>query len=82
MADDDFFRGGSQVQVDEVLEFLAYNPDQAYSRREIQSALDMNIMETLATLSRLEQEGLVRHKGQYWTVAESPEVAERVGPRS
>ena len=78
-ADDDFFRGGSEVEVNKVLEFLAFNPQKAYSRQEIQNALGMRTIELIFTLSRLEKEGLVRHKGEYWTVAESADVPEQQG---
>ena len=81
-ADDDFFRGSSELQFESVLNFLAYNPGKAYSRQEIQSSLGLTWIELVATLSRLEQRGLVRHKGQYWTVAEGYDPAEeRVGHR-
>ena len=73
LAEGDFFRGGSELQADKVLEFLAYNPEKAYSRREIQSALEMNIINLLATLCRLEHKGLVRHKGHYWAITEDIE---------
>lgn len=69
-ADEDFFRGGSELQLESVLKFLAYNPDKAYSRQEIQSSLGLTWVELMASLSRLEKRGLVRHKGQFWTVAE------------
>lgn len=69
-ADEDFFRGSSELQLESVLNFLAYNPEKAYSRQEIQSSLGLSWIELVASLSRLETQGLVRHKGQYWTVAE------------
>lgn len=54
----------------QVLEFLAYNPDQAYARREINGSVDASIFELASTLARLEEEGLVRHKGTYWLITE------------
>lgn len=75
-AEDDFFRGGSELQLESVLKFLAYNPNKAYARQEIQSSLDMSWIELVASLSRLEKRGLVRHKGQYWTIADDYEPSE------
>jgi predicted Rossmann fold nucleotide-binding protein DprA/Smf involved in DNA uptake len=69
-AEDDFFRGGSELQLESVLKFLAYNPHKAYSRQEIQSSLGLSWVELMASLSRLEKQGRVRHKGQFWTVSE------------
>ena len=53
-----------------VLEFLGYNPDQAYSRDEIQTAVNVDGIALLHALSSLEREGLVRHKGRYWAIAD------------
>jgi len=53
-----------------VIEFLAYNPNMAYSRREIQSSLEVDAINLLYQLSVLEREGIVRHKGRYWAIAE------------
>ena len=53
-----------------VVEFLAYNPSMAYSREELQSSLEVDAINLLHQLSVLEREGLVRHKGRYWAIAE------------
>ena len=58
---------------DSILEFLAYNPDQAYSRRELQASLDLDAISLLHALSVLEGEGLLRHKGHYWALGVDPE---------
>ena len=81
-AEDDFFRGESTVEVNKVLEFLAFNPQKAYSRQEIQNALGMRTIELIFTLSRLEKEGLVRHKGEYWTVSDAVELPGQSGQQS
>ena len=53
----------------EVLEFLSYNPDMAYSRDEIQSAIEVDAIHLLHELTTLERQGKVRHKGRYWAIA-------------
>ena len=53
-----------------VIEFLAYNPGMAYSREEIQSSLEVDAINLLHQLSSLEREGVVRHKGRFWAIAE------------
>lgn len=69
-SDEDFFRGEYALESQKVAEFLAYNPEKAYSRQEIQSTIELSTIGLLATLSRLEHEGLVRNKGQYWAIAD------------
>ena len=53
-----------------VVEYLAYNPGSAYSREEIQGALDVDAIHLLHELTTLEREGVVRHKGRYWAIDE------------
>ena len=75
--DIDEFEAASEEELQErdkplreaVVEFLAYNPGMAYSREEIQSSLEVDAINLLHQLSLLEREGLVRHKGRYWTIA-------------
>lgn len=68
-APDELEEGGRPVRV-AVLEFLGYNPDQAYSREEIQTAVNVDGIALLHALSTLEREGLVRQKGRYWAIAD------------
>ena len=56
-----------------VIEFLAYNPNMAYSREELQSSLEVDAINLLHQLSVLERDGIVRHKGRYWAIAEDYE---------
>lgn len=53
---------------DQVFEYLAFNPRKAYSRNDIQSATGIRTIDLVGILSRLEREGLIRHKGTYWAV--------------
>jgi len=53
-----------------ILNFLAKNDDKAFTQKEIHEATDIKRGSVGAVLSRLEDRGLVRHKGKYWTVEE------------
>ena len=53
---------------DRVLDFLYYNRSEAYTLREIQSAVDRPLIDIAARLADLKDRGLVRHKGSFWTV--------------
>jgi hypothetical protein len=63
----------------EVFELLAENPGEAYTLNEIQSSVRLPLIELAARLTRLRQDGAVRHKGSYWAVAR--ERAQRVDER-
>lgn len=66
---------------DGVVEFLAYNPGMAYSRDEIQSSLEVDAIHLLHVLTQLERDGLIRHKGRYWAIADGYEGDTAVGER-
>ena len=69
-ADEEDLQSGDPPLREGVVEFLAYNPGMAYSRAELQSALEVDAIHLLHQLSLLEREGVVRHKGRYWAIAE------------
>ncbi|QKY20339.1 MarR family transcriptional regulator [Halolamina sp. CBA1230] len=58
-----------------VLQFLARNDDQAFTQTEIHEATDIKRGSVGAVLSRLEDRGLVRHRGRYWAIAEDDRLA-------
>ena len=66
-------QGRDQSLREAVIEYLAYNPSMAYSRKELQSSLEVDAINLLHQLSALEREGVVRHKGQFWAIAEDYE---------
>ena len=72
-ATEDELRGGEELLRDAVVEFLAYNPGMAYSREELQGALEVDAIHLLHQLTILERDGFVRHKGRYWAIAEGYE---------
>jgi DNA-binding IclR family transcriptional regulator len=59
----------------QVLQFLAANDDQAFTQTEIAEGTGINRGSVGAVLSRLEDRGLVRHKGRYWAIAEDDRLA-------
>jgi len=52
-----------------ILQFLAENNDQAFTQTEIHEATTIKRGSVGAVLSRLEDRGLVRHRGRYWAIA-------------
>lgn len=58
-----------------VLQFLAENADQAFTQTEIHDATGINRGSVGSVLSRLEERGLVRHKGRYWAIGDDDRLA-------
>jgi DNA-binding IclR family transcriptional regulator len=59
----------------EVLQFLARNDDQAFTQTEIAEGTGIDRGSVGSVLSRLDDRGLVRHKGRYWAVGEDDRLA-------
>jgi DNA-binding IclR family transcriptional regulator len=59
----------------QVLQFLAEHDDKAFTQTEIHEATDINRGSVGAVLSRLEDRGLVRHRGRYWAIGEDDRLA-------
>lgn len=62
-----------------ILQFLVENSDQAFTQTEIHEATDIKRGSVGAVLSRLEERGLVRHRGRYWAIAEDDRLASYAG---
>ena len=58
-----------------ILTFLAENDDQAFTQTEIHEATGIKRGSVGAALSRLEDRGLVRHRGRYWAIGEDDRLA-------
>ncbi len=58
-----------------VLTFLAANDEQAFTQTEIHEATEIPRGSVGVVLSRLEERGLVRHRGRYWAIAEDDRLA-------
>lgn len=57
----------------QVVTYLATHRDKAFTRSELAAALDAEPNTVGTALSRLKDRGLVRHKGEYWAVADDME---------
>jgi len=68
-----------------ILEFLADNPELGFRPTELATELDIPRGSVGTTLRRLEERGLVRHKGPYWALnveAYDSQTASVIGLRS
>lgn len=61
-----------------VLTFLVERDDQAFKQGEIAEATGVKRGSISVVLARLEERGLVRHRGEYWTAAEDDRVGSYV----
>ncbi len=58
-----------------ILTFLAANDEQAFTQTEIHDATEIPRGSVGVVLSRLEERGLVRHRGRYWAIVEDERLA-------
>lgn len=58
-----------------LLQFLAEHDEQAFTQTELHEATGIKRGSVGAVLSRLEDRGLVRHRGRYWAIAEDDRLA-------
>lgn len=67
-------RAGGKTNAEEILSFLASSPDQAYTPKEIHEATGVARGSVGVVLSRLEDRGFVRHRGEYWAIGDVEDV--------
>lgn len=67
-------RAGGPTNAERILTFLATNADQAFTPKEIHEATDIPRGSVGTVLSRLEERGHVRHRGEYWAIDDEAEV--------
>lgn len=67
-------RAGGPTNAEGILTFLASNADQAFTPKEIHAGTDIPRGSVGTVLSRLEERGLVRHRGEYWAVNDNAEI--------
>ena len=72
---EDRLQQSGETNADRVMRFLATHPDQAFTQSEIREATGVKAGSISVVLSRLEDRGLVRHKGNYWALGEADDVA-------
>ncbi|QPV61770.1 MarR family transcriptional regulator [Halosimplex litoreum] len=66
--------GNGPTNGERVLAFLAAHDDQAFTPKEIRGATDVARGSVGVVLSRLEDRGLVRHRGEYWAIAPDADI--------
>jgi predicted transcriptional regulator of viral defense system len=71
-------RAGGPTNAEGILTFLASNADKAFTPKEIHVETDIPRGSVGAVLSRLEERGLVRHRGEYWAVDDNAEIEKTV----
>ena len=71
----DRLQNSRETNADRVMQFLATHSNQAFTQSEIRSATGVKAGSISVVLSRLEDRNLVRHKGNYWALGESEDVA-------
>ena len=67
-------RAGGPTNATVILAFLAANSDKAYTPKEIHEETDVARGSVGVVLSRLEDRGLVRHRGDYWAIADVEDI--------
>jgi DNA-binding IclR family transcriptional regulator len=65
-----------------ILQFLANHDDLAFTQSEIADRTDIARGSVGAVLSRLDDRGLVRHRGRYWAIAEDDRLASYAAQRT
>ena len=71
----DRLQNSRETNADRVMRFLAAHTNKAFTQSEIRDATDIKAGSISVVLSRLEDRGLVRHKGNYWALGEDDDVA-------
>lgn len=66
--------GDGPTNAERVLAFLGKHDDLAFTPKEIREATDVPRGSIGVVLSRLEDRGVVRHRGEYWAVAPEADV--------
>lgn len=75
----DALRGATETNAERVMRFLAQHPNKAFTQSEIRDETSVKAGSISVVLSRLEDRGLVRHKGHYWTLGDDDEIAAYTG---
>lgn len=73
--DGDILEFGEGTQPRRILQFLAEHADAAFTQTELSEATDIPRGSVGSVLSRLDERGLVRHKGKYWAIADDDRLA-------
>lgn len=61
-------QAGGRTNAETILTFLASSPEKAFTPKEIHDATAVARGSVGVVLSRLDERGLVRHRGDYWAI--------------
>ncbi len=75
----DELRAGGQTNAESILSLLASSPKKAFTPKEIHEATGVARGSVGVVLSRLEERGLVRHRGEYWAIGDDADVEKTLG---
>lgn len=67
-------RAGGETNAERLLRFLSAHPEKAFTPKEIHHETDVPRGSVGVVLARLEERGLVRHRGDYWAIGEGEDV--------
>jgi len=67
-------QASGRTNAEEILSFLATHPNQAYTPKEIHEATDVARGSVGVVLSRLEEQELVRHRGEFWAISDTEDI--------
>lgn len=68
-------QAGGPTNAERVTAFLSANADKAFTPKEISEATDVSSGSIGVVLSRLEEQGLVDHRGEYWAIGSEADAA-------
>ena len=71
---EDTLRARGPTNAENILAFLASHPDQAFTPKEIHQQTRIPRGSVGVVLSRLKERDLLRHRGEYWAIAEDAET--------
>ncbi|WP_254831428.1 MarR family transcriptional regulator [Haloglomus salinum] len=71
-------RAEGRTNAETILTFLASSPEQAFTPKEIHEATAVARGSVGVVLSRLEDRGLVRHRGDYWAISPDADVEKTI----
>lgn len=72
---EDRLSASGETNAERVMHFLATNPDKAFTQSEIRDSTGVKAGSISVVLSRLEDRDLIRHKGNYWALGSSDDIA-------
>ncbi len=70
---------GPDTTQGEIYRFLLEHADKAFRQREVVDAVDVPRGSVGPTLSRLEEAGLIDHRGHYWKIADAEHATASAG---